>query len=74
MTIFELTKKRGGAGQRVIHAYQGGGPGMPGLYVKGITWCGVERRSGMFLADTDRKPTCGACKRRIAAHEAKYER
>lgn len=69
--MFRTTRKRGGAGGKTIHAYQGGGPGMPGLYVQGVTWCGVERRSGVFLKDTDEAPTCRACLRNIAAHEKK---
>jgi len=43
MPVFELTEKPSAAGGRVVHAHQGGGPGVSGLYVKGVTWCGVER-------------------------------
>jgi len=66
---WSLTKKRGGAGGRVIHAYQGGGPGLQGLYIDGLTWCGVENRSSIALVGTDKEPNCRACLGNIAAHE-----
>lgn len=68
MTI-ELTDKRGMAGGRVVHAAQGGGKGLRGRYVKGVTWCGVERRRpGLLLVETDAAPTCMACQRHLAVH------
>ena len=64
----ELTTKKAVAGGRVVHALMGGGPafikhyGRP-MYLKGQTWCGVERRSQIVMPETDDPVTCRSCLR-----------
>ena len=65
------------AGGRVVHALQGGGArddeGRK-LYVRGATWCGVEKRSRVTLAHCDRRVTCKACKRALAARKKAWRK
>jgi len=37
-----------------VHALCGGGLATDGLYFAGITWCGVEKHSKVYLAPTGR--------------------
>lgn len=69
--IFKLTKHRSVAAQKKVHALQGGGPGLQGLYIRDLAWCGVEKRAGVYLVETDAEPTCRTCLRLIQAHENK---
>ena len=66
METLKLTYSKAVAGQRVVHGLQGGGPGMRDAngrprYVKGLTWCGVERRTRMVLVETNAAVTCRRC-------------
>ena len=53
-----------------MHALCGGGPATDGLYFAGITWCGVEKHSKVYLAPTDRPVTCKRCKAALAKRGA----
>ncbi len=64
----KLTKNPCVAGVRVVHALQGGGPGLNGKYVKGKTWCGVEKRTLIWLVETSQPCTCKTCLRSLSAH------
>lgn len=61
MNGIQWTDKPAAAGGRVVHALQGGGKGIPGRYIKNLTWCGVEKRSRICLAETSAPVTCKAC-------------
>lgn len=71
--ILNLTNKPCVAGQHRIHALQGGGKGLHGKYIKNLTWCGVEKRSGIALVETDAECTCMACQRIIKEFEIKHK-
>ena len=67
---FEYTRNTAVAGARRVHALQGGGEGLNGAYIKGLTWCGVEKHSKMMLVETRSKVTCKRCLNALAAHES----
>jgi len=70
----KFTSKPCGAGVFAIHAFQGGGKGLEGKYIEGLTWCGVEKQSsGLYLVPTRKKPTCKNCIRAMRAHERMVE-
>ncbi|MFZ7126392.1 MAG: hypothetical protein ACOWWM_09605 [Desulfobacterales bacterium] len=72
--MLKTTDKRGLAGGRVIHAAQGGGEALHGIYFKKLTWCSVERRRpAMTLVETDEEPNCKSCARALAAWEKRRE-
>jgi hypothetical protein len=71
MILFQYTCMPCVAGARVVHALYGGGAVLPGRYLKGMTWCGVERHSRVLLVETEAEPTCRACLRALAAHNKK---
>jgi len=61
------------AGRR-IHALQGGDEGLKDAdgrrrWLKGMTWCRIENRAAIYLAETNMAPTCRTCLRALAAHE-----
>ncbi|MFH2074053.1 MAG: hypothetical protein ABIJ57_01725 [Pseudomonadota bacterium] len=43
----------------VYHALQGNGPGTPGQYFRGLTWCGLDL--GDEGEESTHGPTCGEC-------------
>lgn len=55
------------AGARVVHALQGGGTGLKGKWIAGVTWCGVEHRTTVHLAPSMEPVTCKLCLHRMAA-------
>ncbi len=67
-----LTYRSAVVGGRVVHALQGGGPGLVDgegrrRWLAEATWCGVERRSKVALIETDREVTCKVCLRAMDA-------
>ncbi len=61
-------------GRGKVHTLQGGGPGTLDAegrprYLAGVTWCGLHRRAGVHLVETDRPVTCRTCLRILAARE-----
>ena len=69
MQSLKLTQNHGAAGGRVVHALQGGGPGLSGRYCSGLTWCGVEKRCAIALAETAAPITCKVCLALLAGFE-----
>lgn len=70
MSKIKLTHNPAVGGARVVHALQGGGPGLVDdqgrpLYLAGRTWCGVERYSKVALVETDATVTCKNCLRAL---------
>lgn len=62
----EFTYAPAVAGGRKVHALMGGGPGMLDaqgrpMFFKGMTWCGVEKRASVYLAETTQAVTCKTC-------------
>jgi hypothetical protein len=70
---FELTGNKTVAGQKKVHALQGGSPKLHGLYFKNITWCGVEKRPDVLLAETNLPATCKSCLRIVEAYKKKLK-
>lgn len=52
----------------VYHALQGNGPGTPGRYFRGLTWCGLDL--GDEGIESTHGPTCGEC---VTAMESQDE-